>query len=178
MMAATGRMSPSLRTAIRANSIWRSPVPDGIYRLKVGVKADDKAHRPIATESWVTVAAERSYSIGIFTNRGRDAFFRGEGFWLGIGLLSVKDKIPAGTSVAVELVDSANKRIAIFQQATAGATDQRQTFIVRIEPDKCLSIAAGHYRVEAKVGGIVSRPMAIDIVDPEPRARISPTCST
>ena len=95
-------------------------VPDGIYRLKVGVKGDDIAHPPIAAESWVTIASERPYSIGLFTNRGRDSFYRGEGFWLGVGLLNVKEKIPAGTAVSVELVDAANKRLPIFQQQTAG----------------------------------------------------------
>ena len=121
----------------------------------------------------MTVAAERPWSAGLFTNRGRDAFYRGEGFWIGLGILRVKENVPAGTAIAVDLVDSAGKRIPLFQQQTASAIDQRQTYIIRIDPETCLSVAAGHYRVEARVGSFSSRPLAIDIVDPEPRTHFT-----
>src|SRR6185437_9544274 len=74
-------------------------VPDvsaGVYRLKVGVKGDDKVSRPIAVESWVSIARDVPFSVGLFTNRGRDSFYRGEGFWLGLGIVSVKGAIAAG----------------------------------------------------------------------------------
>ena len=148
-------------------------VPDGIYRLKIGVKGDDSGHRPLATESWVTIAAERPYSVGLFTNRGRDAFYRGEGFWIGLGIVAVKEKIPAGTPIAVDLIDASNKRLPIYRQQAGGSIDQRQTSIIRIDPQMCLSIAAGHYRIEAKVGEIVSRSLNIAIVDPEPRTHFT-----
>ncbi len=143
-------------------------VADGIYRLKIGIAPADQTQLPLSIESWVTVATERPYSLGLFTNRGRDSFYRGEGFWIGLGVQAIKGSIPAGTPVLVEMIDSGGRRIPIHQQPTSAAIGERGTTIIRITPENSLRLAAGHYRVEARVGSQSARPFAIDIVNPEP----------
>ena len=146
---------------------------DGIYELKVGINSEDPSQGPLSTDAWVTIAGERAYSIGLFTERARDSFYRGEGFWIGLGVVAPKSPVPAGTQVSVELVDKENRRIPIYQQATAVAIEKRDTIIVRLTPEACLLLAAGRYRAEAKVGAASSRPFEFDLVEPEPTTRFT-----
>lgn len=140
---------------------------DGIYQFDVGV-SNDASKESLTSTSWVTIAGDRAYSVGLFTSRARDSFFRGEGFWIGLGIVSPKTGVPAGTPVLVELVDKSNRRIPIYQQPTPAAIEKRDTIIIRFTPEMCLTLAAGRYRAEAKVGSAVSRPFEFDLVEPEP----------
>lgn len=143
-------------------------IADGIYRLRIGIKPADELSRPLWVESWVTLATARPYGIGLFTERGRDSFYRGEGFWVGLGIQAVNGPVAPGTPVVIELVDSTGHRFPIFQETNSQAINQRKTTIVRIDPETSLRLAPGRYRVEAKVGAVTARPFAIDFVNPEP----------
>ena len=143
---------------------------DGVYRLRLGVRPSDAAAEPIYTEQWVSVAAEGARGVGLFTQRGRDAFFRGESFWIGLGVLTNKQPLAAGTALEVDLVDARGTRLPLLRQQTSRALDAggRDTFVARLDANASLSLAPGRYKVQAKAGSATARELTIEIVDPEP----------
>ena len=143
-------------------------VPNGLYRLELGVRPADEAGTPLSTETWITVAEPQPMSLGIFTQRGRDAFYRGESFWFGIGLLAIGKPIPAGTPLQVELVDAQGKRISLLKDKLGTAIQDRDTRLVSLDGAQTLQFAPGSYRVEATLGQTPARPLVINLVDPEP----------
>ncbi|MBM4039452.1 MAG: hypothetical protein FJ290_13150 [Planctomycetes bacterium] len=142
-------------------------LPDGVYRLRLGVKP--QGGKPLAAEQWVGLARKRPAAGGLFAPRGRDAFFRGEAFWLGLGILAIGEAIPAGTPVEVDLVDPRGQRLPLLRQSLSKPVSTRETLVVQVSAPLSLVLAPGRYRVEAKVGAHAARPLALDIVDPTPR---------
>ncbi len=138
----------------------------GVYRLRLGVRSGEVAGKSLFTEQWVSVVKPQSSGLGLFSPRGRDAFYRGESFWLGL-TLRTKQPVAAGEAIEVDLIDEAGTRLSLLRDK-AGAVDQRQTFIVRLDGVQTLSLAAGHYRVEAKLGKRTAAPLSFDLVEPEP----------
>jgi outer membrane protein assembly factor BamB len=148
---------------------------DGIYRLRVGVRPADDAKRPIFVEEWVSIAADRAVSLGLFTQRGRDAFYRGEPMWFGLTLLSIQQAIPAGAKVEVDLVDASGKAIPLHRGAVAGQIEPGgyDTIILRLDADSTAALAAGRYTLAARLNDAQARPMAIEMVEPEPRTNFT-----
>ncbi len=162
----TWKSVPLKKTADSIYTLTPPDLADGAYSLRLGLRP--KGMKPISTEQWVTVARERRYSAGVFTPRGRTAFRRGEAFWMGIGLLAVKDTIPAGTPVILEFVDSRGTPLTMASAKTSKAVKTRDTIIVRFAPKASVLLAAGSYTARAKVGNYRTRGIPIHIVEPEP----------
>ena len=161
-----------LRQAEGGNAEIAVPdLPDGVYRLRLGVKP--QGGKPLATEQWVGLARKRPVALGLFTARGRDAFYRGEAFWLGLGILAIGEAIPAETPVEVDLVDPRGQRLPLLRQALPKPVAGRGTLVVQVNAPLSLALAPGRYRVEAKVGAHAARPLALDIVDPAPRTHFA-----
>ncbi len=139
-------------------------VSAGVYRLRLGVQP--AAGRPLFAEQWISIAPAQPVGVGLFTQRGRDAFFRGEAFWLGLAMLT-KQPLPAGTPLEVDLVDERGLRITLLREK-APAVAQRHTFVLQLDGAQTLSLAAGKYRVEAKAGAHAATPLTIELVEPEP----------
>ena len=137
----------------------------GVYRLRLGVRSESGP--PLFTEQWISIATPQSAGVGFFTQRGRNAFFRGENFWIGLSVLT-KSPLPAGTALEVDLVDAQNVRLPLLRESLPAVT-QPQTLIVRLDGAQTLSLAAGGYRVEAKVGAQPATPLAVQLVEPEQR---------
>ena len=148
-------------------------VPDGVYRLRLGIRPESAAIPPIAVEQWVSVAAKRSVGLGLFTQRGRDAFFRGEALWIGLGLIVVEGALPAGTPLEADLLDSTGQRLPLLRDKLAKELTGRDTFILSVPSKLTADLAPGRYRVEARVGAHNARPLAIEIVDPTPRTHFA-----
>ncbi|MEI8138806.1 MAG: PQQ-binding-like beta-propeller repeat protein [bacterium] len=143
-------------------------VPDGLYKLELGVRPADEAGPPLSVETWITVSEPRPMSLGLFTQRGRDAFYRGESFWVGAGLLAIGQPIPAGTPLQVDLVDAQGRRFSLFKDKLGSAVKDRDTRLVQLDSALTLQLAPGSYRVEATLGQISARPLVFDLVEPEP----------
>ncbi len=146
-------------------------VPDGAYRLRLGIRPEGAP--PLAREQWVSIAGKRQVGLGLFTQRGRDAFFRGEAFWIGLGVLALGQPVPAGTPLEADMVDSQGTRLPLFREKLAKGIEKRETFVVRVDAALSRDLAPGRYRVEAKLGAHASRPLALDIVDPTPRTHFA-----
>ena len=140
-------------------------VSAGVYRLRLGVSPP--SGRPLFAEQWISIAPERPVGAGLFTQRGRDAFYRGEAFWLGLAVLA-KQPLAAGAPLEVDLVDERGARITLLRD-TAPAVAKSHTLILQLTDAQTLSLAAGKYRVEAKAGAHAATPLAIELVEPEPR---------
>ena len=140
-------------------------VAAGVYRLRLGVQP--ATGRPLFAEQWISIAPAKPVGVGLFTQRGRDAFYRGEAFWLGLAVLT-KQPLAAGTPLEVDLVDERGSRITLLREK-APAVSQRHTFILQLDGAQTLSLAAGKYRVEAKAGPHAAAPLPIELVEPEPR---------
>jgi len=145
--------------------------PDGVYRLRLGVRPDGAP--PLFSEQWVSVARERPVGIGLFTQRGRDAFFRDMAFWIGLSVLALGRPLAAGAPIEADLVDSAGARSPLLREKTAKAIEKRETFILRMDASASRALAPGRYRVEARVGGHATRPLSIEMVDPTPRTHFA-----
>ena len=137
----------------------------GVYRLRLGVQPT--AGRSLFAEQWISIAPAKPVGVGLFTQRGRDAFYRGEAFWLGLAVLT-KQPLAAGTPLEVDLVDERGARITLLREK-APAVSQRHTFILQLDGAQTLSLAAGKYRVEAKTGPHAAAPLTLEMVEPEPR---------
>ena len=148
-------------------------VADGVYSLRLGARPADGRGRAIAAEQWVAVAGERAAGVGLFTQRGRDAFYRGESFWLGVGVLARGRAVPAGAPLAVDLTDARGATLALYRGATPAAIATRETFILRVDAPASLALAPGRYRAVARVGGHASRARTLDVVDPEPASHFT-----
>ncbi len=141
-------------------------VSTGVYRLRLGVRPESGS--PLFTEQWISITTPQAAGVGLFTQRGRDAYFRGENFWIGLSVLTQKP-LAAGSPLEVDLVDAQNARLPILRE-TLPAITQQQTLIVQLDGAQTLSLAAGRYRVEARVGAQSSTSLALQIVEPEPRS--------
>ncbi|MBM4033122.1 MAG: hypothetical protein FJ291_15250 [Planctomycetes bacterium] len=143
-------------------------VPDGVYRLRLGIPS-------LFTDQWVSVTRKRPVGLGLFTQRGRDAFFRGEAFWIGLGIISIGGTgiLPVGSPVEADLVDSTGRRLPLLREKAAKAIERRESFIIRVDAAASRALAPGRCRVEAKVGEHAARPLALDIVDPTPRTHFA-----
>ncbi|MCX5658093.1 MAG: PQQ-binding-like beta-propeller repeat protein [Planctomycetota bacterium] len=140
----------------------------GVYELEVGAGPTDQPETRVTSVLRITVAAKGPAGVGLFTQRGRDAFFRGESFWIALAVLVDKTPLPAGSAIEAALVDAAGKRWPLLSHKTADALADRDTFILRLAPELTRSLAPGKYRVEASAVGRAAAPLSIEIIDPEP----------
>lgn len=141
---------------------------DGVYQLELGMAPDDPEALSLRTTVRISVATKKPAGVGLFTLRGRDAFWRGESFWVAVAVLVKGQSPPAGAAVDVDLVDAAGKKFPLLRHKLAAAVIERDTFVVRIPDALSRSLAPGRYRFEAKVGDYAAAPLAFDLVDPEP----------
>ncbi len=148
-----------------------SAASTGVYRLRLGVRPADSNGKPLFAEQWVSIAIPQPAGLGLFTPRGRNAFYRGETFWLGLTLLTREPRAD-GAPVEVDLVDETGTRLPLLREKSA-AVEKRQTLIVQLDGAQSLSLAAGRYRVEAKIGTRSAAPLAIELVEPEPRTHFT-----
>jgi len=148
-------------------------LPNGVYHLRLGVRPSRSPGEPIFVEEYVSVASDEPASVGVFTQRGRRAFFRGESFWIAVAVLALKGPLPIGQPIVVDMVDSRGQRFALVREKTPRAIEKRETFIVRLDAALSLDLAPGRYRVEARVGSWPARPIWIDISEPEPQTHFT-----
>lgn len=147
-------------------------LPDDVYTLRLGVVPEEGTD-PIYADFHVTVARPRPYAVGTFTQRGRTAFYRGEPFRVGVGVVSAGEPVPAGTPVEVSLVDEDGRRLVLLQTKTNKSIEDRESIIVRLDGETTLSLADGRYTLEAKVGEERARPRKVRIVEPEPETHFT-----
>ena len=145
-------------------------LPNNVYRLRLGVRPPEGAS--IAADQWVSLAGPKTASIGMFTQRGRQAFYRGESFWISLGAIS-SESIAAGAPIELDLIDERGTRLALVREKTKTAITGRDTFVLKIDGAASLALAPGRYRAEAKLGALASRPLNLEISDPEPRTHFS-----
>jgi len=152
----------------------------GVYKLRLGMRTAGATQDEFYADQWVTVAAEGGSGIGAFTQRGRTAFYRGERFWLGVGVLAAKGTVPAGTDVTVDLVylpggkdGPHGTRIALYRGKVPAAITDRHTFVLDVEPVTSQALAPGQYLVDARVGGRSGPPLHVEMVDPAPRTHFT-----
>ncbi|HYG74994.1 MAG TPA: PQQ-binding-like beta-propeller repeat protein [Planctomycetota bacterium] len=142
-------------------------LPDGIYKLQIGIKPTGN-DTPLTVDRWISIAKPGPAGIGIFTQRGRTAFVRGEDFWLGLGITGSSDSIAAGSPLEVNFVDARQQRIPILRQKLSSPLQDRDTLIVRLESEQSHGFAPGTYLIEARIGTMSARPLSITIVEDEP----------
>ncbi|MGB8355169.1 MAG: PQQ-binding-like beta-propeller repeat protein [Chthoniobacteraceae bacterium] len=172
LMPYEGKDWQDLKTQAGADgnvTITLPAVSTGLYRLRLGVHEGNG--RPLFADQWISIAAPQPVGVGLFTQRGRNAFFRGEPFWVGLSVLA-KESLPSGEALEVDLVDEHGVRLPMLRDKAPLITKQG-TFIIRLDGAQTLSLAAGHYHVEAKVGSQAAAPLALEMVEPEPRTHFT-----
>jgi outer membrane protein assembly factor BamB len=142
---------------------------NGAYRLRLGLTT--ASGRTISADQWISISRPEPVGIGLFTQRGRTAFFRGESFWIGLAAVATQP-LAAGEPLEIDFLDEQNRRLPVVREKLP-AVEKRHTSVVRIDGPQSLSLAAGRYRVEARVGSRAARPFVVDIVEPEPRTHFT-----
>lgn len=156
-----------LKTTAAEGELVTVQLPDtatGVYKLRLGVRGE--SGQPLFADQWISLTRSEPLGVGIFTQRGRTAFFRGESFWFGVGALAQKP-LPAGETLELDWVDDQGKRLPLLREKIP-AIEKQQTFMVRLDGVQTLSLAAGKYHVEARIGEKAAEPFALQIVEPEP----------
>lgn len=146
---------------------------EGIYSLRLGATATNATLASLYADQWITLSSDRGVGVGLFTRRGRDAFYRGETFWLAMGIVATRDTVPAGTEVRIDMVDERGERVPILRDSTKEEIRARKTYVVRLESDMTMSLAPGRYRAEPSVGAVKGPAFTLDIVDPEPKTHFT-----
>ena len=144
-------------------------VPSGMYRLRLGLTTT--SGHAISADQWIAISRPEPVGIGLFTPRGRAAFFRGESFWIGLAAVATQP-LAAGEPLEIDFVDAKGRRLTVLREKLP-AVEKRHTSVVQFDGRQTLSLAAGKYRMEAKVGARVARPLVVDIVEPEPRTHFT-----
>ena len=153
-------------------------LPPGLYKLRVGVRPAQPGKSDLYADQWVTIAKGNTNGVGVFTQRGRTAFYRGERFWLGLTAIAQAQDgtvtpVPAAAPVAVDLIDATNVRLPLYRSETKQEIRDRETFIIDIGSATSLALAPGRYRVDARVGGRLGAPCILEIVDAAPETRFT-----
>jgi outer membrane protein assembly factor BamB len=148
-------------------------IPDtmkpGVYKLRLGITPTDSTVPPLFADQWVTMAGDEDVGVGLFTRRGRNAFYRGELFWIGMGVRSVKGPVPAGTEVSIEMKDEFGGSISLMRDSIDAAIEDRRTFLVQLDAEMTLRLAPGRYQAVPRVGDTVGPAFVMEIIDPAPR---------
>ena len=140
-------------------------LPGDVYTLRIGLLTDKIGHE-IHVDQWIAISRPEPLGIGLFTPRGRECFFRGESFWLGVGAIA-SQPLPAGETLELDWVDEKGRRLAALREKIP-AIEKRRSFLVQFDGMQTLSLAAGRYRLEARIGSRSAHPLALEIVEPEP----------
>ena len=144
-------------------------VPSGMYRLRLGLTT--ASGHAISADQWIAISRPEPVGIGLFTPRGRTAFFRGESFWIGLAAVATQP-LAAGEPLEIDFVDAKGRRLTVLREKLP-AVEKRHTSVVQFDGRQSLSFAAGKYRIEAKAGSRVARPLVVDIVEPEPQTHFT-----
>ena len=144
-------------------------VPSGMYRLRLGLTT--ASGHAISADQWIAISRPEPVGIGLFTPRGRTAFFRGESFWIGLAAVATQP-LAAGEPLEIDFVDAKGLRLTVLREKLP-AVEKRHTSVVQFDGRQTLSLAAGKYRMEAKAGSRAARPLVVDIVEPEPRTHFT-----
>ena len=144
-------------------------VPSGMYRLRLGLTT--ASGHAISADQWIAISRPEPVGIGLFTPRGRTAFFRGESFWIGLAAVATQP-LAAGEPLEIDFVDAKGRRLTVLREKLP-AVEKRHTSVVQFDGRQTLSLAAGKYRMEAKVGSRAARPLVVDIVEPEPQTHFT-----
>jgi outer membrane protein assembly factor BamB len=147
-------------------------VPNGVYRLKLGLRPKSDLAAPIFTQQWVTIARKQRLAVGLFTPRGRDAFYQGETFWVGLEILTVGEPLPAGTALEATL-SRKGWSTQVLARKTLTPIQERDKLVIRLDSEFTLALEPGRYSLTAKAGGQEARPLSLEIVDPTPRTHFT-----
>lgn len=142
----------------------------GAYRLELGA-AGDTVSQGLAAELWISVAEEDGTGIGIFTQRGRSTFLRGEDFWIAVAATGDIDSLDGRLDLA--LVDAAGERWPLLPHGESTTAGAQRTVIVRIPAAVSSALAAGSYRVEAAFAGQQARALTLVLVDAAPKTHFT-----
>ncbi|MBI2194622.1 MAG: PQQ-binding-like beta-propeller repeat protein [Planctomycetes bacterium] len=145
----------------------------GVYRLRLGLRPPEPGSKPIAAEQWVSLASPQPASLGLFTLRGRRAYYRGESFWVGLAILALGTPVPPGTPLEADLRDEHGARFPLVREKLAKGVEKACTLIVRLDAPLTQCLSPGRYFLEARAGLRAARPLVFSITDPEPRTHFT-----
>jgi outer membrane protein assembly factor BamB len=149
-----------------------SGIAAGVAVLRLAHGTDPETALP-RCNLWSTVAPQSGLCLGLFTQRGRNVFLRGEHFWIALGVAVNGAELPAGAGVELDLTGPDGKIIPVYRARTETPVAGHETFILNLDKNASLSLAPGRYTAIARVNSQASRPLAFDIVETERRTHFA-----
>ena len=141
----------------------------GAYLFRVAVCDAGKADpfTPFSADAIVGVVDPAAGgSLGIFTQKGRDAFLCGEAFYLGLAIKTAKP-IPAGTPVEIDVTDPFGATWPLVRDKTPREIQSADSMHFWLSGDETVRLAPGRYGVVARVAKLTPAELALDLVHPE-----------
>jgi len=144
-------------------------LPPGVYRLRTAIcpKGKPDPRTPWSADMIVGVIdANAGGSLGFFTQKARDAFVRGESFYLGLGIKTVR-AIPAGTPVEVDVTDPFGNTWPLARETTRREIMSAGSMHFWLDGELTARLAEGRYTVVGRLGGLTPATFQFDLVDPQ-----------
>ena len=143
-------------------------LPPGAYSLRTTVCDAD---RPDPTTSFAIDAVvavtdpAAAGALGLFTQKGRDAFVCGEDFYLGLAIKTARP-IPPGAAVELDVTDPFGKTWPLARDRTPREIRSADAMHFRLSGEFTARLAPGSYRVVAKAAGLAPARRTLHLVSP------------
>ena len=141
----------------------------GVYLFRTAIceKGKPDAATPWAVDSIVGVIDPAAGgSLGIFTQKARDAFVCGETFYLGLGIKTVKP-IAAGTAVELDVTDPFGVTWPLARDKTPREIATADSMHFWLKGELTSRLAPGRYTVVARLAKLTPAEFSFDLVDRE-----------
>ena len=138
----------------------------GVYTFRVAVceRGVPDGTTPLSLDALVGVIDPAAGgSLGIFTQKARDAFVRGESFYLGLGIKTVKP-IPAGTPVELDIADPFGQTWPLARDKTPREITSADAMHFWLNGSLTSRLAPGRYTVTARLASLTPAQFGFDLV--------------
>jgi len=171
--------------ASAGGNVWQVQPPDdlapGVYTLRTAICDDGKPtpRTPWSADMIVGVIDSKAGgALGFFTQKARDAFVRGESFYIGLGIKTARPNevrqadassaaIPPGTPVQIDVTDPFGHTWPLAREITETEIEQAGSMHFWLPGSLTARLAEGRYEIVAHLADLTPARFQFNLVDPQ-----------